>query len=83
MNRIVSVVRMHLSRVFTAVLMPVFLSVGVVAAMIIVVAAINAAGVDTRSTAFADGMSTNGGITFTLMGFLIALGVTSAQVRSL
>lgn len=78
MNRIVSVVRMHLSRVFTAVLMPVFLSVGVVAAMIIVVAAINAAGVDTRSTAFADGMSTNGGITFTLMGFLIALGVTSA-----
>lgn len=78
MNRIGSVVRMHLSRVFTSVLMPVFLSVGVVAAMIIVTFAINAAGVDTRSTAFADGMSSNGGITFTLMGFLIALGVTSA-----
>ena len=78
MNRVGSVVRMHLSRLFNSVAMPVILSVGVVAAMVLVVFAVNAAGVDTRSEAFADGMSTNGGITFTLLGFLIALGVQSA-----
>lgn len=78
MNRVAAVVRMHLSRTFNSFAMPVILSAGTVAAMTLVVFVINAAGVDTRSEAFANGMSTNGGITFTLLGFLIALGVQSS-----
>lgn len=79
MNRVAAVVRMHLARHFSTFAMPVFLTVGVVVALIIITLAIRAAGVDTTSEEFVTGMGNNGGVAYSLLGFLIALGVQAAN----
>lgn len=78
MNRVISVLRLHLARRFAAFLMPIGLSVGIVIAMILVVAAIRLAGVDTLGDGFSQGMANNGGMVYSLLGFLIVLGVQAA-----
>ncbi|MGO1385207.1 MAG: hypothetical protein ACTHU1_10550 [Arachnia sp.] len=78
MNRSASVVRMHFNRRFTALYMPPILGLGVVTIMIVVVATLAAAGVPTSSPEVIDGFRNNGGIVWTLAGFLVSLGVQAA-----
>lgn len=78
MNRATAIVRMHFNRKFSAFVMPPILGVGVVLIMIVIVMALRGAGVPTSSQEFVDGFRNNGGIIWTLAGFLISLGVQAA-----
>lgn len=78
MNRTLAVVRMHLGRRFSAFWMPLILGVSVVAIMVVIVATMKAAGVPTSSAEVVDGLRNNGGMVWTLAGFLISLGVQAA-----
>jgi len=78
MNRAMAVVEMHFNRRFSAFWMPPILGLGVVAIMIVVVATLGAAGVPTSSPEVIDGFRNNGGIVWTLAGFLVSLGVQAA-----
>lgn len=78
MSRAIAVVRMHFNRKFSTFAMPVILGVGVVILMIVIVVALRGAGVPTASQEFTDGVRTNGGMVWTLAGFLISLGVQAA-----
>ncbi|WP_203567683.1 hypothetical protein [Aestuariimicrobium ganziense] len=78
MNRVLSVTRMHLGRRVASFVFPLGLALGVVLAMVLIVAAIRLAGVDTMSEGFARGTASNGGIVWTLVGFSTALGVQAA-----
>lgn len=78
MNRVLSVTRMHLARRVASFIFPLGLALGVVLAMMLVVSAIRLAGIDTMSEGFSRGAANNGGIGWTLIGFLIALGVQAA-----
>lgn len=78
MNRTIPVVRMHLNRKFSTLVMPLILGVGVVILMVVIVATLSAAGVPTSSPEFIDGIRNNGGIVYTLAGFLVSLGVQAA-----
>lgn len=78
MNRPVAVVRMHFNRQFSTFLMPLILGLGVVAIMVVIVATLRAAGVPTSSPDVVDGFRNNGGIAWTLAGFLVSLGVQAA-----
>lgn len=78
MSRSTAVVRMHFNRRFSALWMPPILSVGIVILMIVVVVTMGAAGIDTTSPDVVDGFRKNGGIVFSLAGFLTSLGVQAA-----
>ncbi|MEO7589282.1 MAG: hypothetical protein ABIS84_14785 [Arachnia sp.] len=78
MNRTTAVVRMHFNRRFSAFYMPPILGVGVVVIMVLVVATMAAAGVPTSSPEVIEGFRNNGGIVWTLAGFLVSLGVQAA-----
>ncbi|RMB62334.1 hypothetical protein [Tessaracoccus antarcticus] len=78
MKRTEAVVRMHFSRRFSAFFMPPILGVGVVLIMVVVVWSLGAAGVSTSSPEVVDGFRNNGGIVWTLAGFLLSLGVQAA-----
>lgn len=78
MNRAMAIVRMHFNRKFSAFVMPPILGVGIVLFMIVVVVTLRAAGVPTSSPEVVDGFRNNGGIMFSLTGFLFGLGVQAA-----
>lgn len=78
MSRTMAVVRMHLNRKFSSFVVPLILGLGVVAVMMVVVATLDVAGVPTSSPEVIDGFRNNGGITWTLAGFLVSLGVQAA-----
>lgn len=78
MSRTMAVVRMHFNRKFSAFAMPLILGLGVVLIMVVVVATMGAAGVPTSSPEVIDGFRNNGGIVWTLAGFLVSLGVQAA-----
>ncbi len=78
MTRAMAVVRMHFNRRFSTFIMPLILGVGVVALMVVIVAMLGVAGVPTSSPGFVEGIRSNGGIAYTLAGFLISLGVQAA-----
>ena len=78
MNRVPAILRLLFSRRISSVWLPVILSLGVVAVMLIVVIALRLAGVDMTAAESIQGMRYNWGIVYTLAGFFIALGVQTA-----
>jgi hypothetical protein len=78
MKRVLDVFALHVSRRSTTWLMPLWLSLGVVAVMVVITFAMRLAGVDTLDPEIADGLRNSQGILWTLIGFLIALGVQSS-----
>lgn len=78
MTRISDVFLMHVSRRTSTWGMPVMLSLGVVAIMIVITFAMRLAGVDTLDPAVAAGFRSNQGMVGTLVGFLIVLGIQAS-----